>query len=141
MDAVNTLLNLLENRKGDFVCIMAGYTREMGNFVRMNPGIPSRCNVTIEFPDYNARELEQIFRRLLANNNENTVFTLDDEAGKMLPKIFDRMYLKRGDTFGNAREVRNYFEKAIATQASRIVKLASPSKDEVELLKEADLTI
>ncbi len=113
MDAVNTLLNLLENRKGDFVCIMAGYTREMGNFVRMNPGIPSRCNVTIEFPDYNARELEQIFRRLLANNNENTVFTLDDEAGKMLPKIFDRMYLKRGDTFGNAREVRNLFDLAV----------------------------
>ena len=41
LDAVNTLLNLLENRKGDFVCIMAGYTKEMGEFVRMNPGIPA----------------------------------------------------------------------------------------------------
>ena len=58
MDAVNTLLTLLENRKGDFVCVMAGYTKEMGEFVRMNPGIPSRCNVTIEFPDYTARELD-----------------------------------------------------------------------------------
>lgn len=119
MDAVNTLLNLLENRKGDFVCIMAGYTREMGEFVRMNPGIPSRCNVTIDFPDYSARELEQIFRGMLPNNRENTVFSLDDEAEQMLPKIFDRMYLKRGDTFGNAREVRNLFDKAVKRQRLR----------------------
>ena len=52
MDALNTLLSILENRKGEFVCIMAGYTKEMGELVRMNPGISSRCNITIEFPDY-----------------------------------------------------------------------------------------
>ena len=113
MDAVNTLLNLLENRKGEFVCIMAGYTKEMGEFVRMNPGIPSRCNVTIEFPDYNARELEQLFRMYLAQNDEHTDFTLEPKAEEMLPKVFDKMYLKRSDTFGNAREVRNLFDLAV----------------------------
>ena len=113
LDAVNTLLNLLENRKGEFVCIMAGYTKEMGEFVRMNPGIPSRCNVTIEFPDYSPRELEQLFRMQLTRNDEQTRFTLDDRAEEMLPKVFDKMYLKRGDTFGNAREVRNLFDLAV----------------------------
>ena len=113
MDAVNTILNLLENRKGEFVCIMAGYTKEMGDFVRMNPGIPSRCNVTIEFPDYNARELEQLFRMLLKKNDEDIEFTLEPKAEEMLPKIFDRMYLRRSDTFGNAREVRNLFDQAV----------------------------
>lgn len=113
MDAVNTLLNLLENRKGEFVCIMAGYTKEMGEFVRMNPGIPSRCNVTIEFPDYSARELEQLFRMYLARNDEHTNFTLEPKAEEMLPKVFDKMYLKRSDTFGNAREVRNLFDLAV----------------------------
>ena len=113
MDAINTLLNLLENRKGEFVCIMAGYTKEMGELVRLNPGIPSRCNVTIEFPDYSARELEQLFRMYLKRNDEDTVFTLDAKAEEMLPKVFDRMYLKRGDTFGNAREVRNLFDLAL----------------------------
>ena len=113
LDAVNTILNLLENRKGEFVCIMAGYTKEMAEFVRMNPGIPSRCNVTIEFPDYNARELEQLFRMYLRRNDEDTTFTLDAKAEEMLPKIFDKMYLKRSDTFGNAREVRNLFDLAI----------------------------
>ena len=113
MDAVNTILNLLENRKVEFVCIMAGYTKEMADFVRMNPGIPSRCNVTIEFPDYNARELEQLFRMYLKKNDEDTEFTLEPKAEEMLPKVFDRMYLKRSDTFGNAREVRNLFDQAI----------------------------
>lgn len=112
-DAVNTLLTLLENRKGEFVCIMAGYTKEMGNFVRMNPGIPSRCNVTIEFPDYKPGELEAIFRMMLAKNDEHTVFSLDSKAGEMLPKVFERMYLRRSDTFGNAREVRNLFDDAV----------------------------
>ena len=119
MDAVNTLLPLLENRKGDFVCIMAGYTKEMNEFVRMNPGIPSRCNVTIEFPDYNARELEQLFRMMMADNDEGTVFTLDPKAEEMLPKVFDRMYLKRSDTFGNAREVRNLFDDAVKRHRAR----------------------
>lgn len=113
MDAINTLLTLLENRKGDFVCVMAGYTKEMGEFVRMNPGIPSRCNVTIEFPDYTARELETLFRNMLSRNSENTEFTLDSKAEEMLPKIFDKMYLKRSETFGNAREVRNLFDLAV----------------------------
>ena len=113
LDAVNTLLPLLENRKGEFVCIMAGYTKEMGKFIRMNPGLPSRCNVTIEFPDYTARELEQLFRKMLVSNVDDAgVFTLDAKAEEMLPKVFDRMYLKRSDTFGNAREVRNLFDAA-----------------------------
>lgn len=119
MDAVNTILNLLENRKGEFVCIMAGYTKEMAEFVQMNPGIASRCNVTIEFPDYNARELEQIFRMYLRKNDEDIEFTLDPKAEEMLPRIFDRMYLRRGESFGNAREVRNLFDKAIKNHRLR----------------------
>lgn len=119
MDAVNTLLTLLENRKGDFVCIMAGYTKEMNEFVRMNPGIPSRCNVTIDFPDYSAKELEQLFRMMLLRNSEGTVFQLDTKAEQMLAKVFDKMYLKRSDTFGNAREVRNLFDLAVKRYRAR----------------------
>ncbi|MBQ8957071.1 MAG: AAA family ATPase [Bacteroidales bacterium] len=136
LDAVNTLLNLLENRKGEFVCIMAGYTKEMGEFVRMNPGIPSRCNVTIEFPDYSARELEQLFRMMLARNDEDTVFSLDARAEEMLPKVFDRMYLKRSDTFGNAREVRNLFDLAI--KRHRMRKAADDVLTYADLVGEAE---
>jgi SpoVK/Ycf46/Vps4 family AAA+-type ATPase len=113
MDAVNTLLPILENRKGEFVCILAGYTKDMDKLVRMNDGIKSRCNVTIEFPDYTPKELEQLFRMMLTRNDEDTTFTLDARANEMLPKVFDRMYLRRTDTFGNAREVRNVFDLAL----------------------------
>ena len=119
VDAINTLLPILENRRGEFVCIMAGYTKEMGEFVRTNPGIPSRCNVTIEFPDYNAKELEQLFRMFLKRNDYRTVFTLDPEADEMLPKVCEKMYLKRTDTFGNAREVRNLFDNAVKNASAR----------------------
>ncbi len=119
MDALNTLLSILENRKGEFVCIMAGYTKEMGELVRMNPGISSRCNITIEFPDYNAKELEQLFRMYLEHNDEKTTFTLDPKAEEMLPKVFEKMYLKRTDTFGNARAVRNLFDLAIERHSQR----------------------
>lgn len=113
MDAVNTLLPILENRKGEFVCILAGYTKDMDKLVRMNEGIKSRCNVTIEFPDYSPKELEQLFRMMLTRNDEDTTFTLDARADEMLPKVFERMYLRRTDTFGNAREVRNVFDLAL----------------------------
>ena len=119
MDAINTLLPILENRRGEFVCIMAGYTKEMGEFVRTNPGIPSRCNVTIEFPDYNAKELEQLFRLMLKKNDFKEVFTLDPEADEMLPRVCEKMYLKRTDTFGNAREVRNIFDAAVKNASAR----------------------
>ena len=118
-DAVDTLLTLLENRRGEFVCIMAGYTKEMNNLLRMNPGISSRCNVTIEFPDYDARELEALFRRMLRRNGEEVEFSLDATAEELLPKVFDRMYLRRTDTFGNAREVRNLFNKAVKRHSAR----------------------
>lgn len=113
MDAINTLLPILENRKGEFVCILAGYSKDMDKLVRMNEGIKSRCNVTIEFPDYDPKELEQLFRMMLIRNDEDTTFTLDAKADEMIPKVFERMYLRRTDTFGNAREVRNAFDLAL----------------------------
>ena len=85
----------------------------MDKLVRMNEGIKSRCNVTIEFPDYNPKELEQLFRMMLTRNDEDTTFTLDARANEMLPKVFERMYLRRTDTFGNARDVRNAFDLAL----------------------------
>ena len=119
LDAINTLLPILENRRGEFVCIMAGYTKEMGELVRTNPGIPSRCNVTIEFPDYNAKELEQLFRMFMKHNDHRKEFTLDAEADEMLPRVCEKMYLKRTDTFGNAREVRNLFDAAVKNASKR----------------------
>lgn len=136
-EAIETLLKLMEDNRDDLVVIVAGYTDLMERFLGSNPGLRSRFNKKFIFPDYAADELMQIFEGMCEQNN----YKLTDEAKQKASTHFEKAIASKGNNFGNAREVRNYFEKAIATQASRIVKLASPSKDEVELLKAADLSI
>ena len=136
-EAIETLLKLMEDNRDDLVVIVAGYTDLMEQFLDSNPGLRSRFNKKFIFPDYTADELMQIFERMCEQNN----YKLTDEAKEKATVHFEMTVTTKGSNFGNAREVRNYFEKAIATQASRIVKLTLPSKDEVELLKATDLSI
>ncbi len=113
---IDKLLPILENRKGEFVCIAAGYRDQMKDFLKMNPGLPSRFNKQIEFPDYNPKELEQIFRSMMKKKG----FHLDDEAEDKLHIEFENMYNRRSDTFGNARNVRNFLDEAIERRRVRI---------------------
>ena len=135
-EAIETLLKLMEDNRDDLVVIVAGYTDLMEKFLDSNPGLRSRFNKKFEFPDYTANELMSIFETMCKSNN----YRITDEAKTKATEYFNSMVAHKGKNFGNARDVRNYFEKAIAKQASRIVRLQSPSKDEVVLLKEADLS-
>ena len=134
-EAIETLLKLMEDNRDDLVVIVAGYTEQMEEFLDSNPGLRSRFNKKFEFPDYSSSELMQIFTGMCEKNN----YHLTDEAIEKATKYFNQTVETKGENFGNARDVRNYFEKSIAKQASRIVKIASPSKDEVQLLKAEDL--
>lgn len=106
---IDKLVPILENKKGEFVCIAAGYRDDMKEFLKMNTGLPSRFNKQIEFPDYNAQELELIFLSMAKKKG----FRLDQEATEKLHIEFENMYNRRGDTFGNARDVRNLLDVAI----------------------------
>ena len=112
---VNKLVPILENKKGEFVCIAAGYRDDMKEFLKMNTGLPSRFNKQIEFPDYNAKELELIFLSMAKKKG----FRLDQEASEKLHIEFENMYNRRGDTFGNARDVRNFLDAAIERRRTR----------------------
>ena len=114
-EAVATLVPLLTNKAGEFVCIAAGYTADMIHFLEANQGLKSRFSKTIEFEDYNARELEKIFLNLLAKEG----ITLNPDAQKRLPRHFDGMYLKRTKDFGNAREVVTLFREAKRNMGAR----------------------
>lgn len=116
-EAIDTLLPYLENRRGDFICIVAGYRAEMDSFIRTNPGLQSRFgnNNIIDFKDYNAKELKEIFMGLLKKEN----YSLDDEAAEKIDKHFEKMYLSRTDSFGNAREVRTLFETSLQKLGAR----------------------
>lgn len=113
---VDKLVPILENKKGEFVCIAAGYRDEMKEFLKMNTGLPSRFNKQIEFPDYNAKELELIFLSMAKKKG----FSLDEEAREKLHIEFENMYNRRGETFGNARDVRNFLDAAIERRGVRL---------------------
>ena len=118
-EAIDTLLKRLEDDRGKFVCIVAGYTKEMFNFISSNPGLTSRFTKTIEFKDYNGDALTEMFRRMVRGKN----FTLTPEADANLKNFFDMMFISRTKNFGNAREVRKTFEAAKSRQSKRLQAL------------------
>ena len=117
MEAVDTLLKAMEDHRDDLVVIVAGYTELMKEFVESNPGLESRFNRFMFFPDYTVEEMTGIFRMRC----EKSGYTLEDEAWDALKEILTEA---SGDIegFGNARGVRNLFEKAIAAQADRLAE-------------------
>lgn len=122
-EAVDTLLKRLEDDRGKFVCIVAGYTDQMHNFMESNPGLNSRFTQTIFFPDYNAKELSQIFFNLAASRN----FTIAEEEESNIDQYFERVYATRQRNFGNARDVRKIFDTALRNQSKRVMtQMTSP---------------
>jgi hypothetical protein len=107
----------------------------MHKFIDSNPGLSSRFNKYFEFKDYNGEELLGIFNMFCKKNG----YTIDEETEKMLHDRFDRMYEERDENFGNARTVRNLFEKAIGVQADRLAALEEVTDDQLKLLTKEDL--
>ena len=137
-EAIDTLLKLVEDRRGQFVAIAAGYTKEMGEFLSSNSGMASRFNETVTFRDYKADELTEIFRRQVKKEH----LTLDEEAEAFIRNYFSKMYLTRTRNFGNAREVRNAMDRAIKNQGVRLLELkGTPDYDAsmVHVLTRADI--
>ncbi len=126
-EAVDTIVQLADSVKGKMVVIMAGYTKEMGEFIATNSGLPSRFNKTINFRDYSAGELTAIFHGMVRKGG----FKLDDETKDHVDHFFQKMYLTRTKTFANARSVRNAYDKAVDNQADRVEALrGTPEYDE-----------
>jgi len=118
-EAIDTLLKRLEDDRGKFICIVAGYTDNMHEFINTNPGLKSRFTQTIHFEDYTPDELTEIFLNLAKAKN----FTLDAETKGALHRQFEQLYLRRDKNFGNAREARRIFDQAIERQSQRLVTM------------------
>lgn len=118
-EAIDTLLKRMEDDRGKFICIVAGYPNEMQRFLESNPGLPGRFTQTIHFEDYSASELSAIFYRRAAERN----FVVSEEDKKGIDRFFEKMYNTRTSNFSNAREVRRVFESAIANQSKRVSTL------------------
>ena len=131
-EAIDTLLKRLEDDRGKFICIVAGYTDQMHDFIDTNPGLKSRFTQTIHFDDYTPDELTQIFINLAKGKN----FTIDEDTEAAIHREFEQLYLRRDKNFGNAREDRRIFDGAVERQSQRLVKLMSdPGFQEADMYK------
>ena len=117
--------------------IVAGYSHEMKRFIDANSGLASRFSHYVEFPDYSAKELGEIFRR----NAKKSEYILSADVEHYLDAFIGIRTEKRDRKFGNGRWVRNLFEETVSRQAVRIAGLKEPSKETLMTLTMKDVGI
>jgi SpoVK/Ycf46/Vps4 family AAA+-type ATPase len=135
-EAVDTILKAMEDNRDDLVVIVAGYIELMEEFVDSNPGLRSRFNKYIDFADYTAEEMCAIFKM----NCEKSCYTLDADAERAVFEYLTAAADGAGE-FGNARGVRNIFEKILTEQANRIAEMDEVSRNDLMQIKESDVKL
>ena len=132
-EAIEVLLKNMEDHRKDLIVIVAGYSQPMERFLHSNPGLESRFNKYFYFEDYNGEELFSIFQSMCKKNG----YTLSPEGEAQIKQDLLELYEDRDENFGNARDVRNRFEQAVARQSNRVAQLERPTREELmELLPE-----
>lgn len=116
--AIDVLIKAMEDHRDDFAVIVAGYPDLMEQFLAANPGLRSRFSTVIHFPDYTPKELTSIFLQMCQKEE----YTVDTTARICAEAFFRDRYANRRENFANARDVRNYFEKAKRNQANRLIR-------------------
>ena len=115
-EAVETLLKAMEDHRDDFVVIIAGYPEPMAGLIASNPGLESRFGREIYFPDYTEDELAQIYELMCRKNG----YHLKADGRQAVRKMVSQVYAEKGAHFGNARAMRNMFERAVYHLSDRL---------------------
>jgi stage V sporulation protein K len=134
-EAIDTLLKRMEDHRDRLVVIVAGYPEPMKKFIDTNPGLQSRFNRYVEFPDYSPQQLCRIFNSICRQHS----LKLTPELREKILHHLTWLYRHRDDRFGNARLVRNCFESVISGQATRVTALPEITGEILALLGESDL--
>jgi len=125
-EAVETLLKRMEDRRGEFVVIAAGYTQNMTFFLESNPGLKSRFDRLFHFDDYNEEQLMDIATILFKDNG----VVLDKKAKTRLQSYFKYLLASKDKYFGNGRAVRKVVEKTIKNQHLRLSHTAQEDRNQ-----------
>ena len=134
-EAIDTLMKLIEDHRGKILVIVAGYPENMEEFLNSNPGIKSRFNKTIYFPDYSLNELLEVLTKLAADSG----FTFSEDAIQKSLSLLSDNADNNGYLPGNARFVRNLFHEIISNQANRIVNESNIDNDALQTIEESDI--
>jgi hypothetical protein len=118
-EALVTLMKRMEDDRGKFIVIAAGYTESMEKWLQACPGLASRFTSVIQFDDFNPDELFQIFATMVAKK----VYKLSDAAAEKAKKVIKDIYNNRGADFANAHTMRMLYEQCEQQQQKRLVNL------------------
>ncbi|PWL91416.1 MAG: type VII secretion protein [Clostridiales bacterium] len=133
-EAIDTILKAMEDHRDELMVVVAGYAGPMERFLQSNPGLESRFNKYFYFEDYTGPQLNQIFHSLCRKNG----YQPDQELEQFTPGFFEELFANRDDNFGNAREVRNLFERLISAQSDRVAALEAPNREDLMAFTLAD---
>ncbi len=126
-EAVDTLLKAMEDNRDRLIVIVAGYEEPMDEFLDSNPGLKSRFNKYIRFDDYSPEQLIKILEGMCSGKD----YKLSPEARQAAIDYFDNCLRTQAENFANAREVRNFLEKAITNHATRVVSIKEPTEEQL----------
>lgn len=134
LDCINTLMKEMEDKRGDFSVIMAGYKNEMDTLMESNPGLKSRFNYDIHIPDYSDDELIEIAVKMAYDRD----FVISEEGKKAIRERINQ--LRVDENFGNARVARQLIDEAIQRIAERLAGTDFDEKEAV-LLRACDFGV
>lgn len=134
-EAIDTLLKMMEDYRDNLVVIVAGYPKLMKKFIESNPGLASRFNRYVVFEDYNLGELMDIFQFMC----DECSYKMDKEAKEYLCTYIGDLLDSKDINFGNARTIRNIFERSITFQANRLMSMKQYNEDVMSVLTKSDL--
>ena len=135
-EAIATLLKRMEDERDRLIVVLAGYSEEMKHFIESNPGLQSRFTRYLHFDDYSAEELFTIFTNMAVSND----YKLSHEAISKLKQILEKIITVKTKNFGNARFIRNLFEKTLENQATRLAAQHDPTSEQLRTIEPDDIT-
>lgn len=136
-EAIDALVKLMEDHRDNLVIIVAGYTEEMQKFLKSNTGLISRFNKFVDFPDYSTEELVEIMDAMA----QNAGLIVDQEAKEAVLALLKSKKAEEWKEFGNARGIRNLFEKLVVSQANRLVTMDNPDRVDLITIKREDVLV
>ncbi|MHB1286759.1 MAG: AAA family ATPase [Leptospirales bacterium] len=136
-EAIETLLKSMEDYRDQLIVIVAGYKNEMKDFLKSNPGLKSRFTTYLDFEDFGETELFEIFQYFLKEDQ----FELVSGAIQVVKEVIHDLNNNRGEHFGNARDIRNLYEKIKTKTLSRLGQEKNISQISANLITTQDVSV